>query len=179
MEEEENGGSITYSNPQSNENEQIGLVNANAQLNVSIFSNGTAAGGTAALGAGTAAYAGTATAGATTGLAATGFAQALPVIGQVVAVVAACVSVVQMFDTAQKQANMVSGIKNAKEQAILMQQELDVIDLQGSQELQILKEDIAYRELALENSKKRLTISASVLGLGAMVFAYSVIKLRK
>ena len=84
-----------------------------------------------------------------------------------------------MFDTQQKQANMASGIKNAREQAILMQQELDVIDLQGSQELQILKEDIAYRELALENSKKMLTISVSVLGLGAMVFAYSVMKLRK
>lgn len=179
MEDEEMGGGITYNNPQSNENEQIGLVNANAQLNVSLFSNGTAAGGTAAIGAGTAAYAGTATAGATTGLAATGFAQAIPVVGQVVAVVAACVGIIQIFDTAQKQANMVDSIKSSKETALLMKKELEVIGLEYSGKLEILNQDIAYREMALESSKTRLAISASVLGLGAMVFAYSVIKLRK
>lgn len=173
MEEEENGqgmGTGSGSGSMSSYNEQVGLVNANAQLNVSLIDSGAAAGGVG-LGSGLLA--------AATPAAATGFVAAVPVIGQVVAIGAAIVGIVQIFDTAQKQANMADSIKSAKQNAALMKKELAVIGLEYSEKLTILKEDIAYREKALATNRTLLTISGSVLGVSAMVFAYSLIKLKR
>ena len=182
--EEEIGGGA--GGTQTNSNEQIGLVNANAQLNVSLISSGGAAGGIAAGGGllaatgGGAAATGTGAAIAGTGAAtATGFAAAVPVIGQVIAIGAAIVGIVQIFDTAQKQANMADSILSAKTNQKLLAQELAAIGLEYSEKLEIIKEDIAYREQALETNKKLIVYSISALGVAAMIFTYSIIKLNK
>ena len=182
--EEEIGGGA--GGTQTNSNEQIGLVNANAQLNVSLISSGGAAGGIAAGGGllaatgGGAAATGTGAAIAGTGAAtATGFAAAVPVIGQVIAIGAAIVGIIQIFDTAQKQANMADSILSAKTNQKLLAQELAAIGLQYSEELKIIKEDIAWREKALETNKKLIVYSISALGVAAMIFTYSIIKLNK
>ena len=187
MEDEEEMGGGT-GGTQTNDNQQIGLVNANAQLNVSLISSGGAAGGIAAGGGllaatgGGAAATGTGAAvvGAGTATAtATGFAAAVPVIGQVIAIGAAIVGIVQIFDTAQKQANMADSILSAKTNQKLLAQELAAIGLEYSEKLEIIKEDIAYREQALETNKKLIVYSISALGVAAMIFTYSIIKLNK
>ena len=185
MEDEEEMGGGT-GGTQTNDNQQLGLVNANAQLNVSLISSGGAAGGIAAGGGllaatgGGAAATGTGAAIAGTGAAtATGFAAAVPVIGQVIAIGAAIVGIVQIFDTAQKQANMADSILSAKTNQKLLAQELAAIGLQYSEELKIIKEDIAWREKALETNKKLIVYSISALGVAAMIFTYSIIKLNK
>ena len=160
-------GNGTY-NPQNNTNDQIGLVNANAQLNVSVFDSGGAASGVAVLGAA-----------ATPAVGATGLAYAVPIVGQVVAVVAAVVSVIQIFDSSQKQANMMASIKSKNEHALILQKEMNVIGLEYSYKLQILKEEIAYKEQALQTSKMLLIGSVGLLGISAMVFAYKVFKLKR
>ena len=160
MEDEEEMGGGT-GGTQTNDNQQLGLVNANAQLNVSLIDTGGAAGGIAAGGGllaatgGGAAATGTGAAIAGTGAAtATGFAAAVPVIGQVIAIGAAIVGIVQIFDTAQKQANMADSILSAKTNQKLLAQELAAIGLEYSERLEIIKEDIAWREKALETNKK-------------------------
>jgi|TARA_B110000977_G_C11072281_1_gene489941 hypothetical protein len=170
MEDEEEMGGGT-GGTQTNNNQQIGLINANAQLNVSLIDTGGAAGGIAAGGGllGTAAVPATAT----------GFAAAVPVIGQVIAIGAAIVGIVQIFDTAQKQANMADSILSAKTNQKLLAQELAAIGLEYSEKLEIIKEDIAYREQALETNKKLIVYSLSALGVAAMIFTYSIIKLNK
>ncbi len=170
-EEEMGGGTGGTGITQTNSNEQIGLINANAQLNVSLIDTGGAAGGIAAGGGllGTAAVPATAT----------GFAAAVPVIGQVIAIGAAIVGIVQIFDTAQKQANMADSIMSAKSSQKLLAQELAAIGLEYSERLEIIKEDIAYREKALETNKKLIVYSISALGVAAMIFTYSIIKLNK
>lgn len=187
--EEEIGGGA--GGTQTNSNEQIGLVNANAQLNVSLISSGGAAGGIAAGGGLLAATGGGAAATGTAGVigggaiagtgaaTATGFAAAVPVIGQVIAIGAAIVGIIQIFDTAQKQANMADSIMSAKGTQKLLAQELAAIGLQYSEELKIIKEDIAWREKALETNKKLIVYSISALGVAAMIFTYSIIKLNK
>ena len=187
--EEEMGGGA--GGTQTNNNEQIGLVNANAQLNVSLISSGGAAGGIAAGGGLLAATGGGAAATGTAGVigggaiagtgaaTATGFAAAVPVIGQVIAIGAAIVGIIQIFDTAQKQANMADSIMSAKATQKLLAQELAVIGLEYSEKLEIIKEDIAWREKALETNKKLIVYSISALGVAAMIFTYSIIKLNK
>lgn len=172
MGDEEQGldgtGNGSY-NPQTNSNDQIGLVNANAQLNVSVFDSGAGASGLSVLGA---------TAG-TAGASATGIAAAIPVVGQVVAVAAAVIGIVQIFDSSQKQSNMLSAIKSKNETKAILQKELAVIGLEYSYKLQILKEEIAYKEQALQTSKILTLGSIALLGVSSMIFAYKIFKLKR
>lgn len=156
-------GTGTSSGGGSNQNDQLGLVNANAQanLNVSIFDSG-AAGAGVSLGAGATAALGV-----------------LTVAAAAVAVVAGVVSIAQMIDTAQKQANYQDGIKSQQEYLLLLQSELSALGTEYEGKIQLQKEEIAYREKQLAQNKLLLVASMTTIGVASLVFAYGVIKLKK
>jgi len=156
-------GSGTTTGGGANQNEQLGLVNANAQanLNVSIFDSGAGAAGVA-LGAGATAALGV-----------------LVVAGAAVSVIAGVVSIAQMIDTAQKQANYQDGIKSQQEYLLLLQSELASIGIEYQGKIQLQKEEIAYREKQLAQNKLLLVASMTTIGVASLVFAYGIIKLKK
>ena len=156
-------GSGTTTGGGANQNDQLGLVNANAQanLNVSIFDSG-AAGAGVSLGAGATAALGV-----------------LTVAAAAVAVVAGVVSIAQMIDTAQKQADYQDGIKSQEEYLLLLQAELGTLGTEYEGKIQLLKEEIAYREKQLAQNKLLLVGSMTTIGVASLVFAYGVIKLKK
>ena len=165
--DDDNGNSLSASFQQGgqNYNEQVGIINANAQanLNVTIFDSGAAAG------AGTAA--GTALAG---GGAATGAAAAIPVVGIVIAVASAAVGIVQMIDSYQAQK---AWQKQIDAQQVALQ------ELQESQYLAQLEYELArdtlvlqieLRERVLRQNQILLIGGMSLIVLSGFVFAYKL-----
>jgi hypothetical protein len=182
-----------------NENNQIGLINNNIQanLNVSVFDSGAAASGISLLGAGTAAAAGTGTAaaagtagtalsagaaaelGTTTlgaGLGGAGSAAGstawIPVVGQIVAVVAAIVGVGQMLETARKQQLMQKQINNYNQLLIVQQQNITIQTQAIINEINFIIKNIELREEALSRNKMMLIASVTVVGVSGMVLTY-------
>ena len=191
-----------------NENNQIGLVNANAQanLNLSLVNSGGAAAGTSLLSAGGAAaftttttttatgvLAGTAGTGAgitaTAGAATAGTAGSvttvvtstswIPVAGQVIAVAAAIVGVVQLIDTADKQKRWQSAINQKSNQIKLIQQEITTDLAVAQYSIQLLRDEIAAREDILKTNRILLIGSITVLAVTGMVLLYLINKNKK
>ena len=169
-----------------NENNQVGLVNANAQanLNLSVFNSGAAAAGTSLAGVGAAAASTVTTTTVTaTGIITTtkavGAAAVVPVVGQVVAVVAAIVSVAQMIDTADKQKRWQSAINQKQNQIALIQQEVTTDLAVAEYSIQLLRDEIAAREDVLKTNRILLIGSVTVLAVAGMVMLYLVNKNKK
>jgi hypothetical protein len=103
----------------------------------------------------------------------------IPVVGQVVSIVAGIVSIVQVFDNMKKAQDLQLQIKNMQELELSYQQEIEVIVWETNQTLQLLKDEIDYREQALRQQQTSLIIAGSVLGVSAMIFAYGLKKINK
>lgn len=161
MEEEDD---INVSNQQGggiNSNDQIGLINVNAQTNLNLnFANSGGATASASLVSGTT------------------LASIVPVVGQIISIGLAVISVIQVIDTAQKQIYWQEGIKYRQEAFTLAQQEISLIDLEYQNKLDLLNEEIEYREEVAKTNKLLLVGTMGILGVSAMVLAYSVIKLK-
>lgn len=114
-----------------------------------------------------------------TALATAGTVAWIPVVGQVVAVVAAIVSLGQVFDTMEKQKQQTLMIKNLKQLQGSYQQELDIIFWEGDQALKLIKEEIAYREAAAQTDKLLVYGTFGLLAVSSMVFVYGIKKLNK
>lgn len=160
-------------------------VEFSPDVNVTIPTSGLVAAGTAA--GGSAVAAGT-TAGATATTTATaagatagtsGFVAALPVVGQVVAVVATLVAIGQMINSVEKQKQLQLAIKNLQEKDKAIKQELDIQLWEGNQKLAIINKAIedAYEQEKLNKTLQTATIV--VLGVSTMIFVYSLRKLKK
>ena len=189
-----------------NENNQIGVVNANAQanLNLSVFNSGGAAAGTSLVGAGTAAAFTTTTtttatgviagtAGTGTGITATAGAAAgagtagtvtttvtsvswIPVAGQVIAIAAAVVGVIQMIDTADKQKRWQMAIENKQDQIKLIQQEIAIDSQVAQYSIQLLRDEIAIREDILKTNRILLVGSIVAVTVSGMILLYLINK---
>tara|TARA_R100000005_G_C4970255_1_gene183511 strand:+ start:747 stop:1316 length:570 start_codon:yes stop_codon:yes gene_type:complete len=159
--------SASFQEGGTNYNEQVGLVNANAQanLNVTIFDSGAVAG------AGTAA--GTAIAG--TG-AATGVAAAIPVVGIVIAAVSATIGIVQMFETRNRQLAFQRATDSLKVEMQELQEQTQLITLEAQLAYEALNLRIELRQKALRQNQILLIGGISVIVLAGFIFVY---KLRK
>ena len=167
--DEDNGDWLSTSFQQggANYNDQVGLVNANAQanLNVTIFDSGAAAG------AGTAG--GTLLAG---GGAATGVAAAIPVVGIVIAAVSATIGIVQMFETRNRQLAYQRATDSLKVEMQELQETTQLINLEAQLAYETIKLKIKLREGVLRQNQILLIGGVSVMVLAGFIFAY---KLRK
>lgn len=157
--------STSFQEGGTNYNEQVGLVNANAQanLNVTIFDSGAAAG------AGTAA--GTAIAG--TG-AATGVAAAIPVVGIVIAAVSATIGVVQMFETRNRQLAFQRATDSLRVELRELEEQTELINLEAQLTYNALKLRIELRERALRQNQILLVGGIGVMVLAGFVFVYKL-----
>ena len=167
--DDDNGDWLSTSFQQggANYNDQVGLVNANAQanLNVTIFDSGAAAG------AGTAG--GTLLAG---GGAATGVAAAIPVVGIVIAAVSATIGIVQMFETRNRQLAYQRATDSLKVEMQELQETTQLINLEAQLAYETIKLKIKLREGVLRQNQILLIGGVSVMVLAGFIFAY---KLRK
>jgi hypothetical protein len=107
-------------------------------------------------------------------LAATGFAQAIPIVGQVVAVVAAVVAVGQVFHNIDKTAQYKRII--AKVSAVLAEKNKVIAADQVEHQNQIA---ILDRETQLSRTQTMNTIVLVTLAVSGLVFVYSITKLAK
>lgn len=107
------------------------------------------------------------------------FVTALPVVGQVVAVVATLVAIGQMINSVEKQKQLQLAIKNLQEKDKAIKQELDIQLWEGNQKLAIINKAIedAYEQEKLNKTLQTATIV--VLGVSTMIFVYSLRKLKK
>lgn len=170
-----NSGSVS-----DNENNQIGLINNNVQanLNVSLISSGGVAGATSLIGGGVAATTTTTT--IVGGLTTTVTKAALiPVIGQVVAVVAAVVGIAQAIDTADKQATMQRRVNRLND--MLRSQQMDVAIQTESDKLYIkmLQDSIEVRQAALATNKFILIGTVTILGVSGMILTFLATRRKK
>ena len=170
-----NSGSVS-----DNENNQIGLINNNVQanLNVSLISSGGVAGATSLIGGGVAATTTTTT--VVGGLTTTVTKAALiPVIGQVVAVVAAVVGIAQAIDTADKQATMQRRVNRLND--MLRSQQMDVAIQTESDKLYIkmLQDSIEVRQAALATNKFILIGTVTILGVSGMILTFLATRRKK
>ena len=149
-------------------------VEFSPDVNVTIPTSGLVAAGTATGGS---ALGTTAAAGTTAGT--SGFVAALPVVGQVVAVVATLVAIGQMINSVEKQKQLQLAIKNLQEKDKAIKQELDIQLWEGNQKLAIINKAIegAYEQEKLNKTLQTATIV--VLGVSTMIFVYSLRKLKK
>ena len=180
------GNSSSSGNVSDNENNQIGLINNNVQanLNVSLISSGGLAGATSLIGGGAAA----ATTTTTTIIGgqviqqtvtqAAGIAW-IPVVGQVVAVVAAIVGVAQAIDTADKQATMQRKVNRLNE--MLRSQQVDVAIQTEAEKayIKMLQDNIEVRKEALATNKFILIGTVTILGVSGMILTYLATRRKK
>ena len=157
--------STSFQEGGTNYNEQVGLVNANAQanLNVTIFDSGAVAG------AGTAA--GTAIAG--TG-AATGVAAAIPVVGIAIAAVSATIGVVQMFETRNRHLAFQRATDSLRVELRELEEQTELINLEAQLTYNALKLRIELRERALRQNQILLVGGIGVMVLAGFVFVYKL-----
>ena len=156
--EDDNWLTASFQEGGTNYNEQVGLVNVNAQanLNVTIFENGGAAAGTAGLG---------------TAAAATGW---IPVVGQVVAVVAAVVGIYQMLDSAKKAELYQQQINAQRARGAILAQEIAIANLEGQLEMKVIETQLELKSAALASNKLYIIGAATVLGISGFILAYKV-----
>ena len=149
-------------------------VEFSPDVNVTIPTSGLVAAGTAAGGSAVGATATTTAAAGTSG-----FVAALPVVGQVVAVVATLVAIGQMINSVEKQKQLQLAIKNLQEKDKAIKQELDIQLWEGNQKLAIINKAIedAYEQEKLNKTLQTATIV--VLGVSTMIFVYSLRKNEK
>jgi len=84
-----------------------------------------------------------------------------------------------MIHNVEKQTQWHDQMVNAQSMQASLQQELSVEQYQASQELQLIKDEIAYREAAIQSSKI-ITIGAGIVtAISLMVFIIQVKKLNK
>jgi len=174
------GNSGSSGSVSDNENNQIGLINNNVQanLNVSLISSGGVAGATSLIGGGVAATTTTTT--IVGGLTTTVTKAALiPVIGQVVAVVAAVVGIAQAIDTADKQATMQRRVNRLND--MLRSQQMDVAIQTESDKLYIkmLQDSIEVRQAALATNKFILIGTVTILGVSGMILTFLATRRKK
>ena len=174
------GNSGSSGSVSDNENNQIGLINNNVQanLNVSLISSGGVAGATSLIGGGVAATTTTTT--VVGGLTTTVTKAALiPVIGQVVAVVAAVVGIAQAIDTADKQATMQRRVNRLND--MLRSQQMDVAIQTESDKLYIkmLQDSIEVRQAALATNKFILIGTVTILGVSGMILTFLATRRKK
>jgi len=157
-EDEDDWLTTSFQEGGTNYNEQVGLVNLNAQanLNVTIFENGGAAAGTAGLG---------------TAAAATGW---IPVVGQVVAVVAAVVGIYQMLDSAKKAELYRKELDSQKARFALQQQEMAIADLAGRLSAKVVETQITLKSAALASNKLYIIGAGSILAISGFILAYKI-----
>ena len=125
---------------------------------------GGAAGGTAILAGETAALSGVAW---------------IPVVGQVVAIVAVLVGIGMVINGVEKARGAQLAIKNMGMMQIGLQQEIDVIQWQTNATLQVLQNEIALREKELRHNTTLLYASGAAVFVAGLLFVYSVKKLNK
>ena len=135
-------------------NDQIGLINANAQanLNVSLFDSGAGAAGAAA---GSALLGG---------------------VAVVASVAMATLSVVQIFNTYEKQKAFTNYSLALGEQEASLSEDLALEAWQIEQEILALKEAIAIRNANAQANKILLIGSGTILGVAALVIFYKLKK---
>ena len=179
------GNSSSSGNVSDNENNQIGLINNNVQanLNVSLISSGGLAGATSLIGGAAAATTTTTTiiGGQViqqTVTQAAGIAW-IPVVGQVVAVVAAIVGVAQAIDTADKQATMQRKVNRLNE--ILRSQQIDIAIQTEAEKayIKMLQDNIEVRQEALATNKFILIGTVTILGVSGMILTYLATRRKK
>lgn len=116
---------------------------------------------------------------AKTGLAATKFAAAVPVIGQVVAVVATAVAIGQVFHNTDK-INQYKALLAATNDTLADQQQTLAIDMaEHNKRIDILKTEIEYRQQQIDRTELMNTIVLVTLGVAGLVFVYGIARLRK
>ena len=149
-----------------NYNEQVGLVNMNAQanLNVTIFDSGAGAAAGTGVGAGGAAMLGAKV------------AAWIPVAGVVIAAVSAAVGIVQMIDTYQAQKAWQKQIDAQNTQLKELQESQFLAQLEYQLARDTLMLQIELRERVLKQNQMLLIGGMSLIVLSGFVFAY---KLRK
>tara|TARA_R110002153_G_scaffold55351_1_gene153623 strand:+ start:2483 stop:3103 length:621 start_codon:yes stop_codon:yes gene_type:complete len=179
------GNSSSSGNVSDNENNQIGLINNNVQanLNVSLISSGGLAGATSLIGGAAAATTTTTTiiGGQViqqTVTQAAGIAW-IPVVGQIVAVVAAIVGVAQAIDTADKQATMQRKVNRLNE--MLRSQQVDVAIQTEAEKayIKMLQDSIEVRKEALATNKFILIGTVTILGVSGMILTYLATRRKK
>ena len=149
----------------------INAIEAEVTNNITFFDSG---GGAAVASVGAAAPAALGA-----GAGATGIVAAIPVVGQVVAVIAACVAVGQVFHNMDKAAQYKRII--AKTKAILKEKDTVIIydQAEHNNQIAILDREILYRETQLARTQQLNTITLCVMGLGGLVFVYGLNRLAK
>ena len=166
--DDDNGDWLSTSFQQGGENynDQVGLVNANAQanLNVTIFDSGAAAGAGTAAGTGTAALAGAKV------------AAWIPVVGVVIAAVSATIGIVQMFETRNRQLAYSRATDSLKVELRELEETTQLINLEAQLAYETLKLRIDLRQKALRQNQILLVGGVGAIVLAGFVFAY---KLRK
>ena len=100
----------------------------------------------------------------------------VPVVGQIVAIAATCVSIYQMIQTQQKLANLRTYVRSSQELNALYQGELDEEVLAGTLELERLKEELAFVRTVRKAYINTLLISG---GLVFTALTIIIIKNRK
>ena len=150
--------SLSFQEGGTNYNEQIGFVNMNAQanLNVSVFDSGSGAAVTS-LGAGATAALGV-----------------LTVAAAAVAVIAAAVGVVQMIDTADRQRIYAQTIKVQQERLAQIQIDINNATMEQKLEAQTTKLQIDLKTEALDKNRTALLVSAGMLSIGIFVLGYKL-----
>ena len=140
---------------------------------INIFNSGGAPAGVAAGGAGIVALAPVPAAGASA------FVTAIPVVGQVVAVVAAVVAVGTVFHNIDKNAQYKRIIFKTK--AILREQQdiLDADNVEHQNQIKIFSTEIAFREAQVARTATMNTIVLISLGVTGMLFVYGIARLKK
>ena len=179
------GNSSSSGNVSDNENNQIGLINNNVQanLNVSLISSGGLAGATSLIGGAAAATTTTTTiiGGQViqqTVTQAAGIAW-IPVVGQVVAVVAAIVGVAQAIDTADKQATMQRKVNRLNEMFRSQQVDLAIQTEAEKLYIKMLQDNIEVRQAALATNKFILIGTVTILGVSGMILTYLATRRKK
>ena len=156
--------STSFQEGGTNYNEQVGIVNANAQanLNVTIFASGAAAGAGTAAGAGGAALAGAKV------------AAWIPVAGVVIAAVSATIGVVQMFETRNRQLAFQRATDSLRVELRELEEQTELINLEAQLTYNALKLRIELRERALRQNQILLVGGIGVMVLAGFVFVYKL-----
>lgn len=137
--------------------------NASIAIRESATKAATAAGGTAVAGTATAVAAKTAW---------------IPVVGQIIAIVATIVGIGYMINGAEKAKAANLAVKNLGMVQIAVQQELDVIAWQTNATLTVLQNEIALREQEIRQNTILLYGAGTALFVSGLIFVYAVKKLK-
>lgn len=107
------------------------------------------------------------------------FAQAIPVVGQVVAVIATCVAIGQVFHN-QDKIGQYKRIVSKTKASLAEKQTLLIVDQEEhDKQLAFLDREIAYREAQIARTQTMQTIVLVTLSVSSLIFTYGIIKLSR